>query len=124
MNYGYVIKMNDDNFIVNVDLTVYGSGYNVVSKEIDPYNAYEIEDVKLYCTLNPDKVLTKHPLEEKTKLLVEKETLEQWLKDHDYIGTKIATGRATVAEYSTEIAEMTVKANRINEIDEELKKGL
>ena len=74
--------------------------------------------------MNPDKVLTKHPLEEKTKLLVEKETLEQWLKDHDYIGTKIATGRATVEEYATEIAEMTVKANRINEIDEELKKGL
>ena len=51
----------------------------------------------------------------------EKVQLEQWLHDHDYIGTKIATGRATVEEYATEIAEMTVKANRINEIDEELK---
>lgn len=124
MNYGYVIKRTENNYIVNVDLENTNSGYNVVAKTIDPYNLYEIEDVKLYCTLNPDKVLTKHPLEEKTKLLVEKETLEQWLKDHDYIGTKIATGRATVEEYATEIAEMTVKANRINEIDEELKKGL
>ncbi len=50
-------------------------------------------------------------------LLSEKAELKSWLKDHDYIGTKIATGRATVEEYSTEIAEMRVKANRINEID-------
>ena len=43
--------------------------------------------------------------------------MEAWLKSHDYIGVKIATGRATVEEYATEIAEMTEKANRINEID-------
>ena len=50
-------------------------------------------------------------------LLTEKEEIESWLKNHDYIGTKIATGRATVEEYATEIAEMTEKAERINEID-------
>lgn len=50
-------------------------------------------------------------------LQTEKAQLETWLKDHDYIGTKIATGRATVEEYATEIAEMTEKAERINEID-------
>lgn len=53
-------------------------------------------------------------------LLSEKAELESWLKDHDYIGTKIATGRATVEEYADEIALMTEKANRINEIDKEL----
>lgn len=53
-------------------------------------------------------------------LINEKAELESWLKEHDYIGTKIATGRATIEEYSTEIAEMTEKANRINEIDREL----
>ena len=47
----------------------------------------------------------------------EKAELEAWLRNHDYIGVKIATGRATVEEYATEIAEMTEKANRINEID-------
>ena len=47
----------------------------------------------------------------------EKMELEAWLKDHDYIGVKIATGRATVEDYATEIEEMTEKANRINEID-------
>ena len=50
--------------------------------------------------------------------VIDKRELEAWLKDHDYIGVKIATGRATVEEYANEIAEMTEKANRINEINE------
>ena len=54
-------------------------------------------------------------------LLSEKTDLEEWLKDHDYIGTKIATGRAKVEEYADVIALMTEKANRINEINEELR---
>lgn len=60
------------------------------------------------------------PTEEELKrqaLVEEKAQLETWLKEHDYIGTKIATGRATVDEYATEIEEMTKKAERINEID-------
>ena len=61
------------------------------------------------------------PTEEELRrqaLQSEKAELEAWLKDHDYIGTKIATKRATVEEYANEIAEMTEKANRINEINE------
>ena len=50
----------------------------------------------------------------------ELESLEAWLKAHDYIGVKIATGRATVDDYTDEIALMTEKAERINEIDREL----
>ena len=60
------------------------------------------------------------PTEEELRrqaLQSEKAELEAWLKDHDYIGVKIATKRATVEEYANEIAEMTEKANRINEID-------
>ena len=63
------------------------------------------------------------PTEEELKrqaLVEEKAQLETWLRNHDYIGTKIATGRATVEEYATEIVEMSEKANRINEIDGEL----
>lgn len=77
----------------------------------------ETEEILIYVpyTENEMKVIA---------LKEERNQLEYWLKYHDYIGTKIATGRATVEEYSTEIAEMTVKAKRINEIDEELKKGL
>ena len=61
------------------------------------------------------------PTEEELRrqaLQSEKAELEAWLKEHDYIGVKIATKRATVEEYANEIAEMTEKANRINEINE------
>ena len=61
------------------------------------------------------------PTEEELRrqaLQTEKAELEAWLRNHDYIGTKIATKRATVEEYATEIKEMTEKAERINEINE------
>ena len=60
------------------------------------------------------------PTEEELRrqaLQSEKAELEAWLSAHDYIGVKIATKRATVEEYANEIAEMTEKAERINEID-------
>ena len=57
----------------------------------------------------------------KQNLLNEKAELEAWLKAHDYIGVKIATGRATIDDYADEIALMTEKAERINEIDALLK---
>ena len=50
-------------------------------------------------------------------LQIEKANLEAWLSAHDYIGVKIATGRATIDDYADEIALMTEKAERINEID-------
>lgn len=57
----------------------------------------------------------------KQALQTEKAELEAWLKAHDYIGVKIATGRATIDDYADEIALMTEKAERINEIDALLK---
>ena len=60
------------------------------------------------------------PTEEELRrqaLQSEKAELEAWLRNHDYIGVKIATGRATIDDYADEIALMTEKAERINEID-------
>ena len=62
-------------------------------------------------------VKANEPIPESVLLEEEKYMLEQWLSAHDYIGTKIATGRATVDEYAEEIEEMKKKAERINEID-------
>ena len=117
MDFGYVIKKADDWFIVLVDINDYNSGYGVVSREEDPINLYDIDEVRAYCEANPDMVLSEHPLEERVKLQREKSRLEQWLTAHDYIGTKIATGRSTIEDYAEEIAEMRVKAQRINEIN-------
>lgn len=70
----------------------------------------EIEDILVYIPYTEEQLT-------RMNLQSEKAELEAWLKDHDYIGVKIATGRATVEEYATEISEMTDKANRINEIN-------
>ena len=77
-------------------------------KEVEEHD--EIEDILVFIPYTKAELT-------KINLKIEKTQLETWLKEHDYIGTKIATGRATVEEYATEIAEMTEKAERINEID-------
>lgn len=74
----------------------------------------ETEEIQVYHLYTTNEL-------RKMELENEKSELDQWLHDHDYIGVKIATGRATVEEYATEIALMTEKANRINAIEEELK---
>ena len=51
---GYFIKRNDNDFVINIDLTQYGSGYNVVPKEIDPWNAYDIAEVQAYAEAHPE----------------------------------------------------------------------
>ena len=79
--------------------------------------SYQIEDKGEYYEI------VESVIEEPSKkelLEREKAELEVWLKDHDYIGVKIATKRASVEEYADEIALMTEKAERINEIDKEL----
>lgn len=63
MDFGNVVKRTNDDFVINADLTVYGSGYNVVPKTVDPYNAYEIEDVRGYCEQHPDKVFDDYNLQ-------------------------------------------------------------
>ncbi len=52
--YGYFIKRNDIDFVINVELTQYGSGYNVVPKTVDPWNAYNIAEVQAYATAHPE----------------------------------------------------------------------
>ena len=76
--------------------------------------SYHIEDKGEYYEIV--ERVTEEP-SEKELLEREKAELEAWLSAHDYIGVKIATKRATVEEYANEIAEMTEKAERINEIN-------
>lgn len=58
------------------------------------------------------------PYTKREILELEKDSIEEWLKSHDYIGIKIATGRGTVEEYADEIKEMNIKAARLNEVEE------
>lgn len=47
--------------------------------------------------------------------------LKQNLNQYDYIGTKIATGRATREDYAAQIEQMNDWANQIDELENQLK---
>lgn len=62
-------------------------------------------------------------MEEMTREQIEAEIrgLDQLMRAKDYIGTKIAMGRATIEEYAEEIAESDRMAARKNELNAMLK---
>ena len=51
---GYFLKRNNEDFVINIDLNQYGSGYNVVPKTLDPCNAYDIAEVQAYAEAHPE----------------------------------------------------------------------
>ena len=112
----YTLNLDSNNYVISIAHTM---NDNI---ELD-LSLYDLTNISCYQYINGKLVLDENKLselealKEKDKLLQEKSELESWLSLHDYIGTKIATGRATVEEYATEIEEMTKKAERINEID-------
>ena len=112
----YTLNLDSNNYVLSIGHTKNDSIELDLSK-------YDLANLSCYQYMNGELILDKAKLskiksiEEKDKLIEEKSELEAWLRNHDYIGTKIATGRATVEEYATEIEEMTEKAERINEID-------
>lgn len=119
MNFGYVTKNNENNFIINVDLNDYYSGYNVVPKEIDPFNQYNIEDVRAYCEANPQMVLAEHPLEYARSLISEQIELKAYLSRTDYMVVKCSErGLLMSEEYPEDYAKRQEARDRINEISE------
>lgn len=112
----YTLNLDKDNYVLSIAHT---QNDNV---ELD-LSKYDLNHLSCYRFINGELVLDEAKVsrlkaeEEKSKLLEEKAELEAWLSAHDYIGTKIATGRATIDDYADEIALMTEKAERINEID-------
>ena len=56
MGFGNVVRREGGTFDVFCDLDVIGSGYNVVSKDVDPCNRYDIADVEAYCIEHPECV--------------------------------------------------------------------
>jgi hypothetical protein len=56
--FGYVIKISEENYIVNVDPLEKGSGYGVVPKQVDPFCKYDFDEVLTYYENTPDKRLS------------------------------------------------------------------
>jgi len=59
---GYILKRSETDYVVNCDSNGQG-GYNVVPREIDPSNAYTLEDVRNYLLDNPDMLLDSTQIE-------------------------------------------------------------
>lgn len=115
----YTLNLDSNNYVLSISHTKNDNVELDLSKyDLNHLSCYQFINGEL--VLDEEKVAEFEKLEEKEILINEKAELEAWLYSHDYIGTKIATGRATIEEYATEIEEMTAKAERINEIDAEL----
>ena len=115
----YTLNLDSNNYVLSISHTKNDSiALDLAKYDLTNLSCYRYVDGELI--LDEAKLSKIKSLEERDKLVEERAELELWLKAHDYIGTKIATGRATVEEYASEIAEMSEKANRINEIDREL----
>lgn len=78
------------------------------------YKDCEYQDFNEDLTFNIEKYNARNQKENANKRIVE---LKKLLASYDYIGTKIATGRATREEYATQIAQMTAWADEINELE-------
>lgn len=115
--FGYVIKRSENDYIVNLDLNDLYAGYNVVPKTVDPYNKYNIEDVRAYCKANPSMVLEVHPLEAKERLKRELYRHELYLRDTDYMAIKCAEkGMSMASAYPDEYIKRQQARDRINEL--------
>ena len=116
----YTLNLDSNNYVLSIAHT------QKDSVELD-LSKYDLSHLSCYRFINGGLVLDEAKVsrlkakEEKAKLTEEKAELEEWLSAHDYIGVKIATGRATIDDYADEIALMTEKAERINDIDALLK---
>lgn len=112
----YTLNLDANNYVLSIAHT---PSDNV---ELD-LSKYDLNHLSCYRFIDGGLVLDEAMIgrlkaeEEKAKLIEEKAELEAWLSAHDYIGVKIATGRATIDDYADEIALMNEKAERINEID-------
>lgn len=118
----YTLNLDSDNYVLSIAHTKNDSIELDLSKyDLSNMSCYQYNNGELI--LDKNKLVELEALKEKDELLKEKAELELWLSSHDYIGTKIATGRATIEDYATEIEEMTEKASRINEINKKLEEA-
>lgn len=97
--------------------TVYRSEDNIVTLS---------NDGSVYTEPVPEPELTEEQKKEQERLAKVAETeskiatIDAEFKTLDYIGIKIATGRASIDDYKTEIARMTELADEKNELETEL----
>jgi len=106
---GYVIKRTETDYVINCDAQGNG-GYNVVPKEVDPHNAYTLEEVRTYLLDNPEMLLDLEAIESEKSRIAEIATLKSYLAETDYIYPKcLELGLDVNVEY-TEVVQKRKEA--------------
>jgi hypothetical protein len=106
---GYVIKRTETDYVINCDAQGNG-GYNVVPREVDPHNAYTLEDVRTYLLDNPEMLLDLEAIESEKSRIAEIATLKAYLAETDYIYPKcLELGLDVNVEY-TEVVQKRKEA--------------
>ena len=106
---GYILKRSETDYVINCDALGNG-GYNVVPREVDPHNAYTLEEVRTYLLDNPDMLLDLEAIESEKSRIAEIATLKSYLAETDYIYPKcLELGLDVNVEY-TEVVQKRKEA--------------
>lgn len=113
---GYILKRSETDYVINCDAQGNG-GYNVVPKEVDPHNAYTLEEVRTYLLDNPDMLLDLEAIESEKSRIAEIATLKSYLADTDYIYPKcLELGLDVDVVYADVVAQRKLARTRIQEL--------
>jgi hypothetical protein len=113
----HIIKRNNSDYIINCDENGNG-GYNVVPKDIDPYNAYTIEQVEAYILEHPEDLLDMESIEAEEIRNNEIASLKAYLSSTDYIYPKcLELGLDVNVEYESMVQDRKTARARIQELE-------
>ena len=113
----FVIKRSATDYVINCDAQGNG-GYNVVPKEVDPHNAYTIEQIEAYLAEHPEHLLDAEAIEAERQKQQELSSLKSYLADTDYIYPKcLELGLNVDTEYADVVSQRKLARNRIQELE-------
>ena len=113
----FILKRSETDYVIGCDAQGNG-GYNVVPKELDPYNAYTIEEVEAYLVEHPEMLLDSAQIEAEEIRNNEIASLKAYLSSTDYIYPKcLELGLDVNIEYADTVAQRKEVRARIQELE-------
>lgn len=131
MNFGKVIEVDKNNFIVFAEENNLNAGYNVVPKDVDPYNLYSIEKVKTYIEQHPEAVIPqskvddlKNKQELRLQLHINNEKLKEIIDKLLSLLIDLYFGHATLNDYVSVIKNLMQQKKDLQTSIEEINNKL
>ena len=113
----FVLKRSETDYVINCDAQGNG-GYNVVPKEVDPYNIYTISQIEAYLAEHPEHLLDAEAIEAERQKQQEITSLKDYLADTDYIYPKcLELGLDVYVVYAEIVSQRKLARNRIQELE-------